>query len=404
MSKYQIDEMDKKILNLVAKGEAVSSNPYSSLWPSEVDTRIPTFTLEQLRQFQAERVRTGQRSSAAGRYQFVGSMLWGDYTNGDFPKFPGKGLVAKVGLPANIVFTPDVQDWLIVQRLKTFRKYDSWKAGGLSNEEFTYQLALEFASVPVPFDTQGSKRFVRKGESYYQDDGLNSTRINPDVYILGLEDIRKGGTGEITNLDLETGSTAYTPSGASARSQAEIRAAGGQNIRGGYGADSPIPGGQLPFPSDPYSYKKIDALDNRYDFRTGEKVRDLLINGVNPVANLGLVPGNGLPPPDDLGTVGFTESEEGLYLDGRQLRDGEKITKTRIVETPAGKQVISETFEIKSTPAGLKPLEVASPKAPEPFSSGRTTASKTAPVGPTFTAGNTKTALPPASSVDSQRR
>lgn len=407
MSKYQIDEMDRKVLNLVAKGEAVTSNPYSSLWPSSIDTRIPTFTLAQLRQFQAERVRTApdprKTSSAVGRYQFTGFTLWGKYENGDYPPFPGVGLIRDTGLPANIVFTPDVQDWLIIQRMKQ-SKYDAWKSGGLSDTDFTFELSKVFASVPVPFDTQGSKRAVRKGESYYSDDGLNNTRINPDVYILGLEDIRKGGTGEVTDLELETGSTAYTPQGGSARAQEEIRAAGGQNIRGGYGADSPIPGNQLPPSTNPYAYKKIDPLDNRYDFRTGEKVRDILINGVNPLSNLGLVPGNGLPPPDDLGTIGFTESEESLYLDGRQLREGERVTKTRIVETPSGKQVISETFDITNTPAGLKAVEVSTPKTPEPFSGGRSTAQKTAPTGATFTAGNTKKELPMASTVTDTRR
>jgi muramidase (phage lysozyme) len=402
MATYQIDEMDRKVLNLVAKGEAVGSNPYSSLYPNGINTRIPTFTLEQLRQFQAERVRSGFQSSAAGRYQFVGSMLWGDYTNGDFPKFPGKGLIAQVGLPANIVFTPSVQDWLIVQRLKLTRKYDQWKSKSLDSTSFTFELAKEFASVPVPFDTQGEKRQVRRGESYYTGVGSNSTRMNVDVYILGLEDIRKGGTGEVTNLDLETGSTAYTPSGATARAQAEIRAAGGQQIRGGYGADSPIPSNQLPFANNPYIYKKIDPLDNRYDFRTGEKVRDLLINGVNPMSNLGLVPGNGLPPIDDLGTIGFTESEEGLYLDGRQLRDGDRISKTRIIETPAGKKVINETFDIRNTPSGLVPIEVPSTKSPEPFTGGRGAALATAPKGPIFTAGNTRKELPPASKIGPQ--
>lgn len=402
MATYQIDEMDKKVLNLVAKGEAVSSNPYASLYPSEVDTRIPTFTLEQLRQFQAERVRAGYGSSAAGRYQFIGKTLWGNYSNGSFPDYPGNGLIAEVGLPANIVYSPDVQDWLIIQRLKKTRKYDSWKSGSLSSEDFTFELSKEFASVPVPFNTQGASRAVSRGESYYSGDGLNSTRINVDVYILGLEDIRKGGTGQVTNLELETGSTAYAPGGATARTQAEVRAAGGQNIRGGYGADSPIPGNQLPFPSNPYIYKKIDPLDNRYDFRTGEKVRDVLINGVNPISNLGLVPGNGLPPVDDLGAIGFTESEEGLYLDGRQLRDGDRISKTRVIDTPAGKKVINETFDVRNTPSGLVPVEVKSNKSPEPFTGGRGASLATAPKGPTFTAGNTRKPLPPASKVGPQ--
>ena len=51
----------------------------------------------------------------------------------------------------------------------------------------------------------------------------------------------------------------------------------------------------LPPAQNPYEYELIDPFDDRYDFRLGEKVRDIGINGTASFANTPIpgVPGNG---------------------------------------------------------------------------------------------------------------
>ena len=48
-------------------------------------------------------------------------------------------------------------------------------------DEAMLRLSRVWAAIPVPYDTQGSKRRVSKGESYYAGDGVNKAHITPDM-------------------------------------------------------------------------------------------------------------------------------------------------------------------------------------------------------------------------------
>jgi muramidase (phage lysozyme) len=292
MSTLTITQQDKALLALVAKGESSGRDPYIALWPGTTDSRITSMTLTQIDQFQTSRINSGYRSSACGRYQFIRGTL--------------REVVKQSGLPLTTIFTPDVQDYLIVVRLKKTRKYDSWKSGGLTDDKFMIELAKEFASIPVPYSIQGNKRQVSKGQSFYAGDGLNKANHDPDHFLQELADIRAGGAGSTITLSTAASSA---PNGFLPSTQAEVQAGGGQRLRGGIGAMMPIPSGSLPSAADPYLYVSIAPENNRYDFRTGKKVTDLLVNGINPPSNGGLINGNGRPPVDDIGNNFYNEQQ-----------------------------------------------------------------------------------------------
>lgn len=300
MTTVSVTQQEQYLLNLLASGESSRSggDPYCSLYPSTYNPQLVTMTIAQVIDFQKYRTASrasgglGIASSACGRYQFIRKTL--------------DGIVSQVGLDRNTRFTPQVQDYLILEILRRSRGLDSWKGGGLSDAAFQLNLSKEFASVPVPFNTQGANRAVQKGESYYAGDRLNASHHNADVFLQNLKDIREGGPGTSASFDVVTGSAGYAASGNQLTTQAEISAGGGQRIFGGIGGEQPIPRSSLPAANAPYSYSPVDPFDNRYDFRTGQAVRELLINGTNPVAANGLIPGNGLPSPGDLGSGGYT--------------------------------------------------------------------------------------------------
>jgi len=92
---------------------------------------------------------------------------------------------------------------------------------------------------------------------------------NPEISDSARRRIDAGGTGAS-----DTGGTG----GAGGGRGGDPRNFGAPSI------SSPV-AGLLPDPGNPYEYQYIDPLDNRYDFRTGKKVIDLLINGTASAAS-----------------------------------------------------------------------------------------------------------------------
>lgn len=277
-----VSDQDRALLRLIADGEAVRSNPYCSVWPGHVEPELTSMTISQVQAYQQNRLDAGRRSSACGKYQML------------------KGVVEEctgyLGCdPLRTIFSPDVQDAMIIKRLEKFRRYNQWKTGSVSTGQFMVFLAAEFASMPVPFDVPAGsvysgqpRRNLRKGQSFYAGDGLNKANHDPDHLYQALEDIKNGGTGEIKEIDVTTSGAnrALPVSGVSDRAQVERVAAGAgvgayRQTRAG---EYPINSLALPEPNNPYVYGRMDPLDDRYDFRTGEKVKDILIHGISSAA------------------------------------------------------------------------------------------------------------------------
>ena len=312
MSTVTITDQEKALLDLIAKGEAVrGSDPYTSLWPSTTEPLLPQMTLAEVDRFQTQRIRNGVSSSACGRYQFIRATL--------------RDCVGYLGVdPLRTRFTPDIQDALIVARLKRVRKMDDWLAGDLSTDRFMIKLAQEFASFPVPYPMQGASRMLAKGESYYAGDSLNKSNHDPDTLYRELEDIKNGGVGSTATIPINSNGPngALPASGNSPRTQTATAVSGGGvgSYNGGNPGSRPLPAKQLPASSGTvYRYRVIDPLDDRYDFRTGEKVKDILIHGTGapaatPVVNGNIGPANvsttntGVAPPTQEDTSGAVET------------------------------------------------------------------------------------------------
>lgn len=281
-----ITQQDRQLLEFIATGE--SGGDYTVVNRIGRVPQLTSMTIQQVLDY-TNRVRQGPSSGAAGKYQFIPGTL--------------SEVVRRANIPLNTVFSPDVQDYLIIQRLKQFRRYDSWLSGSTTDDQFALQLAMEFASMPVPrFVAQneiargapaGNRQY---GQSFYEGDSAGNRVVGHTVeqVLQRLADIRTGGPGATITLSQEFSAS---PAGTLPMTQAEIAAGGGQRLRGGSPYAPSAYNNQLPAASDPYLYVPIAAESNRYDFRTGKKVNNLLVNGINPASNAGAIAGGGSPAP-----------------------------------------------------------------------------------------------------------
>lgn len=335
-----ITAQEKALLSLVAKGESEGmSDPYCAVYPSHVEKKLVQMTISDALKYQEDRKKQVRGTAALGRYQFISKTL--------------NGAVEISGLdPNTTLFSPDIQDQLILGVLKQrYRGMNEWIAGKLSNVDFHLNLAKEFASIPVPYDTSRNGQPIKKGQSYYDGVGRNTAHQDPDTFLASLTDIQAGGTGEVTTVSIAA-STANAPQGNSYKTKIEVQAGGGQRVKGTSVGDVERPNADLPVAGNPYEYKAPMALVSRYDFRTGKKVTDILYNGTNPVANAGLTRNNSRPPVNDIGDQPITALQKTAVTTARLSEVGELVTKTLTIDTPSGKKQIIKQFKKELTALG----------------------------------------------------
>jgi muramidase (phage lysozyme) len=128
-------------------------------------------------------------SSASGKYQFMKATL--------------EDLQRELGLRGTQIMDPNLQDRLGYHLLRR-RGYDRWVEEKIDDEDFMIGLAKEWASFPVPYDMQGHKRKVKKGQSYYAGDGVNKALIGVDEVKEKLKEARKIIQSEPTEVEPET--------------------------------------------------------------------------------------------------------------------------------------------------------------------------------------------------------
>lgn len=292
MSTFQISDQDRAFLTLVAKHEAKS---YDTIYGGR-EIPLTQMLIAEVLRYQRTQMRNG--STAVGRYQMLADVV----------EENARGLRLD---PTQVRLTPDVQDQMMLYKVKRYRKYNEWLAGSLgptpleNSQKFCIYVAAEWASCPVPYDMPaGSSPFSRrhpernlsKGQSFYAGDGLNKAHHDADSFVAALIDIQAGGTGNVTTIPsvpagggaaggavAPAGSEGYPQSGTSPQSQIQNYAAGGGRYQGQTG-NTGEPLKPLPAADNVYLYEVIDPLDDRYDFRTGKKVSRILENGVTSVA------------------------------------------------------------------------------------------------------------------------
>lgn len=158
------DKQVNRILDFIGVTEAKGN--YNAYFANANSTKdLSKLSLAQILQWQDARVRSGSKSSATGRYQFMRKTL--------------RGLINRMGLSMDEKFTPELQDRMALQLLKD-RGLDRWRAGKMSTKAFANNLALEWASLPN-FTT---------GKSAYHGDGLNKslTGVSNVLTALGAPD------------------------------------------------------------------------------------------------------------------------------------------------------------------------------------------------------------------------
>ncbi len=92
------------------------------------------------------------------------------------------GLLKEIPLLSrDLVFDPALQDGLGYHLLNR-RGFAAYLGGEISLPEFGKRLAMEWASLPVLADSEGDRRRVKRGQSYYAGDGLNRALVKPETF------------------------------------------------------------------------------------------------------------------------------------------------------------------------------------------------------------------------------
>ena len=126
-----------KLLDLIGTHESRGSYDavigHADNNPATGGVPVTSMTLSQVLAWQHSSQQNGQ-SGAIGKYQIIPSTL--------------QGLMTKLGLPADTVYTPAVQDKLAMELLNE-RGYQQFKDGKITADQFQTNLAKEWASLPT---------------------------------------------------------------------------------------------------------------------------------------------------------------------------------------------------------------------------------------------------------------
>lgn len=164
LSTIKDDPLANRLADFVAGPE--SNGNYNAVFgKANSTTDLSKFTVDEILQRQKQTVARGGQS-ATGRYQIIRKTLM--------------GLKKDMGLTGSEMFTPELQDAMFIELAKR-RGLEKFRAGKMSLEQFSLNLAKEWASLPDP----------KTGRSYYAGDGLNKAHVTPGqvrVALLGEDD------------------------------------------------------------------------------------------------------------------------------------------------------------------------------------------------------------------------
>ena len=120
----------KPLLDMIGSGESDNVGGYSAMFPSESYPKMLDMTINEVIEFQKEKLKDGRRSAAVGRYQML------------YPE----DYAAAAGLPLTTKFTPESQDKMVIAYLKKNRKLNEFIKGEITNEQFSEELSQEFGT------------------------------------------------------------------------------------------------------------------------------------------------------------------------------------------------------------------------------------------------------------------
>jgi len=137
-------------------GRGTSRGPVS---PPKSPTQM---TVNEVLEWQNTHNPAGPETTAIGAYQIV------DQPNARTLS----GLVKRMGLTGDELFTPQLQDEMALNLLKG-RGLDKFLSGDLDADSFANKVAREWASLPVLKEDRRRGRTIKIGQSYYSGDGIN---------------------------------------------------------------------------------------------------------------------------------------------------------------------------------------------------------------------------------------
>ena len=120
----------KPLLDMIGSGESDNVGGYSAMFPSESYPKMLDMTINEVIEFQKEKLKDGRKSAAVGRYQML------------YPE----DYAAAAGLPLTAKFTPDNQDKMVIAYLKENRKLNEFLNNEITNEQFSEELSQEFGT------------------------------------------------------------------------------------------------------------------------------------------------------------------------------------------------------------------------------------------------------------------
>jgi len=132
-----------------AKGKAGYEMVYSG-YKKKLPKPLTTMTLDEIARLQTD-MDASSNSTAVGKYQFVAAPL--------------VEVRVQMKLSMYTIFSPHIQDEMVLYRLNSKRRYADWKAGAIGDDDFIENLSKEFSSLPS---------ISNGGRSYY--DKINGNR------------------------------------------------------------------------------------------------------------------------------------------------------------------------------------------------------------------------------------
>ena len=147
---------DGKLLDFIASKE--SNGDYNMVYGQGSNPNLTNMTIAEVLEYQKQLIAKGQKSSAVGRYQFIRTSL------------EEEAKAAGINIEKE-KFTPEIQDKLILHRLRRIRGLDDFRSGKITPQQFAENLSKEFASLPSPIKGGGEK-------SYYEGTAGNKALTN----------------------------------------------------------------------------------------------------------------------------------------------------------------------------------------------------------------------------------